>query len=376
MDTDEIIAQAKAEAEHDPAQERLEQLQAQTEDQEAQDNIPEEDRKVVAELARNLIAKNVNVRKCVGTMIAARQLYGVCVEALTRTLAKLPTEEGHELLEECLIQAAGHQAAQEFNENDLFVGLQDTAMPWLMETVKAHNQEDERNRKLDLELWEEARRKQPVPVGVKFDHELIDMLPRDRDLVLVGWSPAVAYILDKIVTAVLAARTREQLFCVIRLQTFNTQMGAHKRFLRLGGKDWKDCCKTAKSWPRHFQRKLLDRLSDPLDLLVVVDYAHSSEALLWKQRSASRAANSKKKFAEWCRKMGSGLVGGVPLVTKEPPDLATAEWEMLRLFSILRPVWVDEKDKHYVLRIGKDVYREEVPREALDMYGGGTIIQE
>jgi len=375
----QVVADAKADAEINTLENQLKELQAARDaDAEAkqEEEVPKAKREEVAAIARELMSKNARMSQCVGTMVAARQLYAVCCNDLDRQITKLPEAQQHELLAECLVQAATHQAAKEFDENDLFMGFQETVWPWMQATIALHNAEEKVERSKELDELESLRRHRKIPLGIKYDPDLGDELRRNDSLVLVGWEPAVRYLIDTIMTNVLTARVPEQLFHIIRLmKAAPTKAEAQRQLTRLGGKDWKNCCKSSTSWPKLFQGRLLDQLSDPLDLLIVDDLAHAYEGLSISGESRN-AGEAHKRLRQWSTKMGCGLLGGVPLLSKEIPDLSGAGWHNLRIFSTLRSVWIEEQSDplYYTLRIGRDAYRENVLKGTLDNYGGSNLI--
>jgi hypothetical protein len=383
LDPKKIVEEAKAEAEKGDAVSQAQTKAAEpVEETEAPEEIDKPTTQLVAELAQRLIAGNKGIQQCVGTMIASRQLYAMAVKDLELQVRDLPEEDSHELLEECLIQAAGAQAAKPFDENALYVGFQETVYPWMIKTVKRHNEEEEREHKQEMDDLENARRARPLPVGINFDPELEDALPRERGLVLVGWEPALRWVMDQMVTNVLATRDREQLFFVIRLMEAvnkdeEIDEKVQRQLFRLGGKFWKNCCKSNKSWPILFQTKILEHLTDPPDLLVCDNLCSATENIIGAGRSSRAAGHAHKKFRDWCLKAGCGFLGGVPQESKDPPNLGGPEWEQLRTWSCLRPVWVKDSENQvqsYNVCIGRDTVIATVPKSTLDSQGSGKII--
>ena len=93
--------------------------------------VAEEEAQKAADQATRLVEVNQDIASAVGTIIASRQLYTVCINELERLLEKVDKrEEVYPLTIEVLIQTAAHQAGVEFSEIDLFEGLNSTAMPW------------------------------------------------------------------------------------------------------------------------------------------------------------------------------------------------------------------------------------------------------
>ena len=86
------------------------------------------------------------------------------------------------------------------------------------------------------------------------------------------------------------------------------------------------------------------------------------------------AGNAQKRFRDWATKVGSAIVAAVPLDEKEPISPAGIEWEQLRTFTTLRPVWVQEEGEKYKIIVGKDASFHFVNKEILDSYTGSSII--
>lgn len=369
----DLIAEAKAAAEQDP-------VVPATSGEASQVAVTDEEKTQVIALAQELIKDNVEFRQVVGTMVASRQLYAMAVRELELLVGDLPEDKQHELLEECLIQSAGHQAAKQFEENDLYVGFQETVYPWMLRVVDKHNRLEKTQRQQDAEAWESARRLRPLPLGIEYDPEFKDCLPRDRALVLVGWGPVVRYVLDKMVTAVLAARHPEQVFYAIRLHTHaptNTKGSVH----RLSPDVWDNCTASNTSWPLLFQKHLLPLLDAPIDLLVCDDLRHAAPKLSGTKATATRGGNhAHKKLRDWCKKVGAGMLFGIQLDDRDPPDLAKPEWEQLRAYATLRPVWISDKDEDSLdvsVMLGRNTLVEKVPRGFLsDIVKGKQIITE
>jgi hypothetical protein len=342
------------------------------------ERVSDEELEKLAAAAKKVLEDSRLLRQCVGSMVAARQLYAMCIQELDRQMEKLPEDQRHPDLTDYLIQATTHQAAQPFNEQDLYAGFQETVYPWMVDTVDRHNREDKRQRQDDLEAFEQQRRSTPLPIKVTYDPELGDRLPRDRALVLVGWTPAVQYLLDNIVNSVLAAND-PALFCVIRLQSRLLDLSEQgpDRLYRLDGRSWENCCRSGLSWPRLFQQQLLRQMEQAPDLLICDDLARACRPGGSTEKPTRQAAESHKRLREWCLKVGTAMIGGVPLDHRVPPDLSGTEWSQLRTWSWLRPVWVEELENdplYYNLYVGRDNLVGRVPRRRLDEASSSPLI--
>ena len=92
--------------------------------------VDKADRDAAASDAQWLMSNDKQCLVAVSTMIASRQLYALVVNELERHLNAIKTTNGenrppHPVTIDALLQAAGHAAAQPFNELDLFQGLTD-----------------------------------------------------------------------------------------------------------------------------------------------------------------------------------------------------------------------------------------------------------
>lgn len=360
--------------------------------------VPVPQREIAAAIMQRLIDSRENIAQTVAAMMASRQLYAVAVRDLELLTANIPEAERlalyqtalsqlkeppaeppeplatFELVEEMLIQAAAYGASKPFSDATLFLGLKETVIPWLENTVKRHNRIAAKEKQVEIEAYEQARRERPVPIGVVHTEGKEPKLPRDRSLVLFGWRPAVLWVLDQMVTGALAARD-DQLYTVIRLMTKATKVTPQPHLLRLGGRDWEDCCKNGTSWPKLFQSRLLSQLADPPDLLVVDDLAHAGKSTSLLGGSPARmAGNAQKRFRDWCNKIGCALVGGVLFGSQEAVSPASMEWEQLRTFTTLRSVGVVEVGDNYRITLGRDAAFFTVEKAVLDSYGTGNIL--
>lgn len=360
--------------------------------------VPVPQREIAAAIMHRLIDSRENIAQTVAAMMASRQLYAVAVRDLELITAGFPEAERlalfqaalsqlkeplaeppdplatFELVEEMLIQAAAYGASKPFSDATLYLGLKKTVLPWLEKTVQRHNRLAAKEKQVEIEAYEQARRERPVPIGMVHTEGKEPTLPRDRSLVLFGWRPAVLWVLDQMVTGALAARD-DQLYTVIRLMTKATKVTPQAHLLRLGGRDWEDCCKNGTSWPKLFQSRLFPQLSDPPDLLVVDDLAYAGKSTSLLGGSPARmAGNAQKRFRDWCNKIGCALVGGVLFDNQELVSPASMEWEQLRTFTTLRAVSVVATGDNYRITLGRDAAFFTVEKAVLDSYGTGNII--
>ena len=73
--------------------------------------------------------------------------------------------------------------------------------------------------------------------------------------------------------------------------------------------------------------------------------------------------------------MGSAMVGALPLVSEEVPDLNTPDWEKLRMFTTLRGVSVTERDNgNYDIKVGLFASFDDVSRDELEAFKSSDIV--
>lgn len=359
--------------------------------------IPADQVVLARALMRWLVEKHPRVSDAVEAMIAARQLYIVAyreLESLLATddqwdswikhaLASLPeplTElpaprDVISVTEEGLVGAVAAHASKPFNEQQLFPRLKQVVFPWLERTVERHNRNEQAQQQEEIAEAEAARRARPLPIGLRRDPEGESLLPRSQRLVLVGWQPAVRYLLDQITSSVLAA-SDEQLFCIVRLMSqISGQSPDHARLLRFGDNLWKGCCRRGTTWPRLFTDMVFPQLSQAVDLLICDDLALAGLGSGLVGGSAARqAAEALKHFHRWCDKAGAGLVAAVPLPLPNLPALEGPGWESLGVHTQLRAVQVEKTKTQYRLTIGKNAQVLHVPQEILDGAAGPALI--
>ena len=382
--------------------------------------IPLEVRELGGATMRQLVSNHSSFTTLVGTMIASRQLYAVAMRDLEYRMAKLTDKqkadlvevgrkwlleekaskgEGLEeddtkalltkeieaveaadadaawqLVEEFIIGASAHAAAQPFTEEILFSGIKQSVVPWLEEVTKQHNIWAREDTARAMEEGEKARRERNIPLGLYWDNEFGKDLPRDRSLVLYGWAPALYWLADNVAKQVLEAKTG-QLFTIIRLMANIQKHEVESRLLRVAAKFWTDCCQTGSSWPKFFENNLMMHLGDPPDLLIVdnLERAAMTTALVG-STAARKGGNAHKQFRRWCDKTGCAFLGLMPQQFKAVDFPASVDWEQLRTYTTLRSVGVEEQGDDYVLTVGADLYKVSVPKDVLDNYGQETRI--
>jgi hypothetical protein len=343
--------------------------------------VPEEEAKKAAEQATELVEKNDALRQAVGSMIASRQLYIMCVEDIERLLDKMSRDgqEIHPMVIEVLIQTAAAQAAEPFHQVDLLQGYAETVMPWLHDTVARHMKEDKVNEMRDAHEYEEERRKTKVDIGIPLDPGRATEIDRGKPVVFVGYKPVVKIVLDHVVNAILTARVDLGGRRIIKKRFMEEVDPAseHPRIVRVPKGGWENCAKNSKGIPTVMGKHVIPQLKRNPDALVCDDLMNAYEGTTL-SRPPSRAAEAMRRFKQWTSKAGCALIGGMPLPEEKPVDMRGTQWERLTTHAVVRPLTLIRKaddldeDKYRIL-VGRDAFTLDVDAK---LFRGNLILPE
>lgn len=307
-----------------------------------------------------------------------RQCYAVAYHALQALLEK--EKDVPELTEDAFIQSAMYAASRPFSEHTLMDGIARSTLPWLARLVDEHIKAEAQQARAEAEVEEKKRREQKVPIGFRHSapqDENDERLDRDRPLVLVGWRPAITWLLDRIVTTVLLSND-DRKYQIIRLMETGPgkELQPQPQLLRLGADEWKGCCDTGNSMRQTVGRSLFERMKLMPDLLICDDMSQALTTSFIGRPTGAIAGDANKQFRRWCSAAGAAFVGAVPFDSCEPEEmgLGTPIWEQLRTFAYLRPVIVTEEGDKYRLTIGGNASFFDVEKGLLDSVGKPTII--
>jgi len=332
-----------------------------------------------ADKAQELVLTDAGLRQATGTMVAAKQLYCMALRDMeNRTDALDSGGEDKARLKELYLEIASVQAGEPFDEVMLLQGIAETVVPWVESVSKEHTELEAKLKHQEIAEAEQTRRAGGISLGMEClpEHKIPDELNRTRTLTLVGWKPAVLWVVNRILEhttspeAFAAGTAPKQTIVLTR------EGGEHRdpRIMSIGDKGWDDCANSNNSWGRKFQETYLDHLHDPLDLFVVLDLPHAYKGYAF-QSEATKAAEAQKKLRKWATLMGSAFIGTVLLESQNLPDFKALPWESLRLFTYLRAVTVEEKrDGYYDITVGRFTKIEGVPKEEVDAFTTGNII--
>jgi hypothetical protein len=339
------------------------------------EEVAEDDAKQAQDDANKLIAENEDVRQAVSTLIASRQMYAVGVTELEHVISRLD-EKVHPLTVDVFLQTASNTASEPFDEAVLFQGLVESVFPWMQKVCKTHTDEEIEERKKEQLADEERRKLVKVPIGVTLDKTEDPLLTKGRNVVFVGYRPAIKVLLDHITNHVLASKDDDhpqRLFTVVRLLQKARKEDGHERLVRLGEAEWKNCHATSKGWMAIVGKELVPQLPAMPDLLICDDMPAAYEGFFG-AHEATRSNEALKNFGRWCKSVGSAFVGAIPMGTDAAPAFLGSQWEALKAHAVLRPVTViregdDLKEGQCKILVGRDAFSMVVDEDLLKSSG-------
>lgn len=362
--------------------------------------VDDKDQKQAAADATLLAKSNADIRSAVSTMLAARQLYQIGSAELGNLLADvtIPVDDAkegeakerppHPLTIEVMTQAASDQGQKPFSQVDVFEGMTHSILPWLKKRIEFNTQQDIVDRQKQAIENEKARMATLVPVGINWaasvdNWEHTGKLPREKALVLVGYAPAVQYLLDHATNACLAAtdeKNPNRVFCVVRFADDpEVKPSENERLALVGRRAWAGCTRTQLTMNRMVAEHVEKQLVIAPDLLVVDDLNVVDPSGIVTSGSARRAggpapfkcAEAHKKLMAWGKLNHMSGLFGVPVHDERPINLNASEWERLRTHAIVRPVTVvkqapDLQPGKLRIVVGRDAYQVDVDAVLLE----------
>jgi hypothetical protein len=279
------------------------------------------------------------------------------------------------LVTDYLTQAMTAQAS-EFDISAALDNVQHALLPWLGEAAPRIKKEHHNQRLQELDAEEAERRQEPVPLPFPIDATGKQFLKRDPEsLLIVGWRPAVMYVLEQLCRSTEDTRYNN----VLRLTVFSPapERNVPERVLEFI--DWAQCAKTNDSLMEYLSDKstkaAMSRgkwLQGKMDLLVVDDILQAgpkSIALAGSTGttvSLSTVNNSIRRCRAFVKHVGACPVIGLPLPDRNPPDLGHAEiaakWSDLLAHNLVRRVYVREDGDDYILTLESSRHEFRVPK--------------
>jgi len=342
---------------------------------EAEKNENAETMSLMAEVANRLVSGDKRYSSLVGSMLASRQLYAMCLYELDRLcsetdfkratkaegednleIGKELTDDQALMLKEMLVNAAAVKAQQPFEENQLFDGMMTTVFPWMRDVVTKHNEAQEKAKKEKVEEAEKERISQPVDVGLPIEAENGESaLSRKTSVLLVGEAKLVRYLVENTVQKALKAQKNPPQ--LLRLCGSDTATTDDVKMCFLSSQFWHDCAASNNAFQQIYLSHVLPRLNHPVDLLIVDDISYAKKSLEFV--SPLVAANeAQKRFKRWSDNAGCLLLGCLPLKRKlKDNELNLPEYETLRVHNTIRGVASEKITidgvEHYKIFVGK-----------------------
>lgn len=332
--------------------------------------VDDKDQKAAAADATFLAKSNNDVRTAVSTMLAARQLYmlganelAMILEEATVPVAEEELGEGkathrppHPLTIEIMTQAASDQGQKPFNQIDVFEGMTHTVLPWLKKRIEHNTQQDIVDREKEKEENRKARLATLVPIGFNYSPAEPPGLVRNKALVLVGYAPAVQFLLAYAIERALVAKDEKhpnRVFSVIQFaDDFKVKPSTNERLVVVGRAAWQGCTKSRKTLSLMVHDHIAPQIAFAPDLLVVDDLGAVDPSGIITSGAPQRVggpapfrcAEGHKKLGDWMKLNDMAGLFGVPVYDESlTPDLNRPEWERLRTHAVLRPVSVIRK---------------------------------
>lgn len=330
---------------------------------------------LMAEVANRLVAADKRYSSLVGSMLASRQLYAMCLYELDRLCVetdfkkatKLADKENLEIgkditddqalmLKEMLVNAAAVKAQQPFEENQLFDGMMTTVFPWMRDVVTKHNEAQEKAKKSKVEEIEAARIAEPVDIGLPIGAEdKSSTVDRKNSILLVGPRNLINYLLNEQLQPNLANQANPPQ--LLRLINQDTAPKDDVKMCFLARSLWENSTQSNNAFQNIYASQVLPRLNHPVDVLVVDDLENAKKSLEFISPLVS-ANEAQKRFKRWADKAGCLLVGCLPLKRQlKANELNLPEYESLRIHNTLRGVASEkvtiEGVEHYRIFVGK-----------------------
>lgn len=336
-----------------------------------------QDMEKVAVVANQLVANNSAFAQLIASMLAARQLYAMCMyelEWLVRegdwNVKDIPemTDQNKMMLKEVLVNAAAVQAQQPFDENVLFQGMSNTVFPWMQRVVTKHSEHQVRERQKFFEEKEKARIATPIDVGLSISEK---PLYRQVPLLLVGESHVLAWVMAQIKSHVASGDVVRQ---IVELVEFAPKKPS-ERTIHVPVGEWQGCANSNNGFQRVFEKCVLMQLADPVDVLLVPNLLPAYKGMPFVSIT-TRANEIQFKLKKWANTAGALLIGGLPLDRPlKANELNLPEFETLRMHNVLRGVSAipTTTPDQFAIHVGVHVVAT-VSAEELDSYKKSNIV--
>lgn len=329
-----------------------------------------------------IAADNPDINALIATMTAARRCYIIAYQELNAALEEAAAKNGNPVdpvpatIKDYAAQIAMYVATKPFSEHDVVKGMIEVVMPVLATIVDRHTVSEEEEAKQELAKANDERRSSPIPIDLKHTPMQDDTnLLRQGGLIFLGWRNAVCWLLDKISTTVVNQKFGVLRFCSRTVKPDEQQAG----YLQIDQGIWHGSTNNIKTFERMVHEYLIPMQSGPVDLVMCDDVAYAHTGGFVGRLAAARAGDAYRLLEKWCKQMGAGFVGALPLPDWTLPEQGGQEFEQLKMFSTFRPVQVMDgssvgKDDCYRLIVGSNASVFDVPKSDLDAYSARNIL--
>ena len=339
----------------------------------------------MAELANKLMPEKSEFKKLVGSMLASRQMYSVCLYELERLTdeydfsahlsegAEQLTDEQKMMFREVLISAAAATAQRPFEEAVLFQGMVETVFPWLREVVVKHAAKQESDRQRLTEEKTQARLATKIDLGIPIFPENIGEstyeLDRTSSVLFVGEEAPLKWLTNHILKHL--AGGIQQLEQILNLTERESDF-TDSKVQSVSKAAWAGCANTINNTNKqNIVRQKLE--SDVVDVVLVSDVCTAYREMLSAPRT-SVANEAQRKLKPWTDKAGALLVSSLPLTRPlRPNELNMPEYELLRTHNILRGVSAVPTDDGYQIMVGTQLVAK-IPKQDLESYKVSNVI--
>jgi hypothetical protein len=363
--------------------------------------VPGEEDKQAQKDASKLIQSNPVINEAVAQMVHARRFFRIAFNELILAMdkAEIPAVDGPAAVGEIITHRSPHKdtarvlhdyaatlANEDFNKNDLLAGLVGFAdktdksrsmigtIHWLKKVIEADIRADKASKTQESLELENKRKANKVPIGITTIPGGTADLTRGTSVVLVGYAPAVNYLLKTAIDTALTASDDSlptRTYAVVHFVSADVcPPGDNPNYVRIGRRHWQQSF-SRKADMQNLEAVIIPQLKRRPDLVVVDDLAVGSRDALVIAGEAKggvapwRVADAHKQIFAWCQKAGAALLSGVPAGKDEPVNCGGKGWESLRPFAVVCPVMLDRVAEKTFIRVGLDAQRIEVAPELL-----------
>jgi len=333
---------------------------------------PEEiaDMELVANAANTLVSTVPAFGQLMASMLAARQLYAMCLYELDLLMKTADfsatgglTERQASMFREVLVSAVAAKAHEPFDETVLFTGMTQTVFPWMQRVVVEHTAQQDAERQARFEVNEAKRLATPVSL----DLPGCAGLTRQESVLLVGESHVLRWVLQRLTAN--ALQPDSWVGQLVRLVEMAPKT-VDPKLVSVPPEGWANCTKTSTGFQKVYE-SFMDQLTNPPDLLMVDNLLLTQPSVSF-VTDAGIANEAQKRLRGWAAAAGAVLVSCVPQSDglSEFPEQTV---EILRQYNRVLEVETWTTDATVVIRINGEEYAT-VPVEELDTYRISRIV--